>query len=300
LSDSKNWFLRWQIGKLESTTTLQSGVKKFLHYFQPHHRKYHHSPEWCKKVFTLFFNHTIESITTLQSGVKKFLHYFSTTPLWRVVVLFKEMAKEFYRRNLPHWQPENAVFFVTISLDGSLPKYILGELKAERDYEIKKLKEKGLSEAEAKISINNLQAFYFGKYDDLLDNPQNGIRHLATPEVIKVVTDSSHYLDGKDYKMVCYTIMSNHIHLIIYKLQKPLHKILMSFKGFTGKGANKIITEQGSFWQREYYDRVIRDRKELTEKIRYTLFNPVKAKLVDDWRKWKYSWVREEFEKYAP
>ena len=210
------------------------------------------------------------------------------------------MAKEFYRRNLPHWHPPNAVFFITISLEGSLPKHILNRLKEERDFEINKLHEQGLDDKVLKEVINQKQEFYFGKFDALLDNPQNDVKYLANPKIAKIVTDSLHYLDGKSYKLICYTIMSNHIHFIIYKVTEPLYKIMMNFKGFTGREANKILNNKGhKFWNREYYDRVIRDRREFTTKVKYVLFNPVKAKLVENWSDWKFSWIRKEFINHA-
>jgi hypothetical protein len=44
----------------------------------------------------------------------------------------------FYQRNLPHWQPTNAEFFITFRLAGSLPKQAISMLRAYR----KELKEK--------------------------------------------------------------------------------------------------------------------------------------------------------------
>jgi len=41
--------------------------------------------------------------------------------------------KEFYRRHLPHWQPREAVFFVTFRLKNSLPYEIIESLRVERE-----------------------------------------------------------------------------------------------------------------------------------------------------------------------
>jgi putative transposase len=43
--------------------------------------------------------------------------------------------KEFYRRHLPHWQPRNAVFFVTFRLKNSLPDEVIEALREERERE---------------------------------------------------------------------------------------------------------------------------------------------------------------------
>jgi len=39
--------------------------------------------------------------------------------------------KNFYRRNLPHWQPAETDFFITYRLAGSLPISKIVELKEE-------------------------------------------------------------------------------------------------------------------------------------------------------------------------
>jgi hypothetical protein len=41
--------------------------------------------------------------------------------------------KEFYRRHLPHWQPQNAIFFVTFRLKNSLPDAVIESLREEQE-----------------------------------------------------------------------------------------------------------------------------------------------------------------------
>ncbi|PAU94971.1 hypothetical protein CK503_05765 [Aliifodinibius salipaludis] len=38
----------------------------------------------------------------------------------------------FYRRNLPHWQPPEAQYFITFRLAGSLPKEATQKIKSQR------------------------------------------------------------------------------------------------------------------------------------------------------------------------
>jgi len=69
-------------------------------------------------------------------------------------------------------------------------------------------------------------------------------------------------------------------------------------KRHSAREANIILSRNGSFWQKESYDRLIRDRNDLAEKIEYTLYNPVKAGLVDDWRDWQFTYCKDEFLEY--
>jgi len=51
----------------------------------------------------------------------------------------------FYRRNLPHIHPQDAIFFITFGLVNSIPAAVLQKLQKERDDEIKQLKKKSMS-----------------------------------------------------------------------------------------------------------------------------------------------------------
>ena len=89
--------------------------------------------------------------------------------------------------------------------------------------------------------------------------------------------------------------MPNHIHLIIYKLKKPLYKIMQVLKGFTAHEINKTVNRKGKFWHAESYDNVVRSRNELHNKIQYVLNNPVKAGLIRDREGWRYSYCDPKF-----
>ncbi len=89
--------------------------------------------------------------------------------------------KEYYTRNLPHWQPEEGVFFITGRLEGSLPVKVIIELMARRDAKIAEIRENKpqLSDLEVQKALKAEKDLYFGKFDDLLDNPTSGPLFLA-------------------------------------------------------------------------------------------------------------------------
>jgi len=51
-------------------------------------------------------------------------------------------------------------------------------------------------------------------------------------------------------------------------------------------------TESGSFWEKRYYDRNIRDEQEFRAKLRYLHRNPVKRGLVKEPGDWNWSSFR--------
>ncbi len=127
--------------------------------------------------------------------------------------------KTFYRRNLPHFQPSGETFFVTFRLDGSLPINVIEEIKEERLKAIKEIA--GYDNTHVrKEKYKVCQSKYFGKFDKLLDGAGYGPTWLTDHRAAQVVKDAMHYYDKKTYELICYTIMSNHVHVVFTPLIK--------------------------------------------------------------------------------
>ena len=195
---------------------------------------------------------------------------------------------EEYRRKLPHIQPAKAVFFVTFNLKDSLPPHVVAELNEN----FADIKNNLLNSPKTKQ-----QAYedYNGQIDDMLDAGEYGHHWLKDPALAQIVANSLHFLDGKGFKLICYSIMSNHIHFVAYNLRKPLYRIMHTLKSYTANECNKVLNRNGEFWQREYFDRVVRDRNDLDEKIKYTINNPVKAGLTNHWKEHLFTFCRTAF-----
>ena len=213
--------------------------------------------------------------------------------------------KEFYRRNLPHYQPQNAVLFMTARLYGSIPKARLNELKEAREIEENRLRKLGLTEEELRKALRGERDLYFGKFDHLLDNNTKGPHWLKNDKIAQIWFDALKYFDGERYTVICSTIMSNHVHFIFYKLDRKLSQIMKSLKGFSAFEINKILKQENptialksEFWQDESFDRYIRDRADLRAKIFYILNNPVKAGIVEHWEDYEWNYIQEDFRKF--
>lgn len=191
--------------------------------------------------------------------------------------------KEEYRRKLPHIQPKDAVYFVTFCLKGALPKHVAETLRDQKNIIVTSAMLSSTKKYFARLN-------YFEEVNDFLDQAKSGPHWLKEPKIGQIVADSFEFIDGRDLKLVCYCIMSNHVHFVAYKLKKPLFKIMQSLKAYTARKCNNELNRSGSFWQREYFDRVIRDRNDFDRKILYTINNPVKAGLVKHWRDYPYTY----------
>ena len=200
-----------------------------------------------------------------------------------------------YKRNLPHILPDDGVFFVTFRIYNSLPLNILVRLKSDYEKEVKSVKAAVLNSKLLKSRLNEIYDDYFYEFDGFLDHYINDFDLSGNEKLSKIITDSIHYLDNKDYKLICYCIMPNHVHMIIYKLRKPLFKIMKVLKGYSAREINKVLERKGKFWHAESYDNVVRLRNELHNKIQYVLNNPVKAGLVKDKEDWECSYCNPDF-----
>lgn len=202
---------------------------------------------------------------------------------------------DFYRRNLPHWQPKGAEFFITFRLAGSLPKSVINHLK-EKYIQLKKLKSNELSANQ----VSNFEAKIFASYDESLEKELTGPTWLSNEKIAKVVAEALHFYDQSRYDLYAYTIMSNHVHLVFRHIEKydvdlPVTSIMKQIKSYTAKEGNKLLDRKGAFWQSESYDRVIREEQELENTIKYTLYNPVKAELIEEWKQWPFTYCKPDF-----
>ena len=228
----------------------------------------------------------------------------------------------YYKRNLPHYQPEGFIFFITIRLAGTIPKEVYNKIKSDFNNKLKSISNE-LNNLKKKELYQELFYNRFIKYEQILDSIKFGRKWLDNQLISSVVKDALHYREGKDYKLITYTIMPNHVHIIF----KPINfvertglsgydgllaqthtrnerrissfykvtEIMKSLKWYTAKEANKILNRKGMFWQHESYDHVIRDEKELKKLVEYVLNNPVKIGLTDDPYNYQWSYFNPKY-----
>ncbi|MDP2363879.1 MAG: transposase [Ignavibacteria bacterium] len=192
-------------------------------------------------------------------------------------------VRYFHRRNLPHLHYNKGDYFVTFRLKDSLP---LSELK--------RLKEE-LEKSSEELSIKGKKIFK--KYDDLLDSGKYGSDYLRSYEIANIIKDVINKYDNVYFELICFCIMPNHVHLVFTILDsgKTLSDIMKKIKGSTAIIINRHLKKEGSLWQAESFDRLIREEKELYNIIKYVLLNPVKANLVADWKDWKHTYCHPSF-----
>jgi REP element-mobilizing transposase RayT len=189
--------------------------------------------------------------------------------------------KTYFRRNLPHFHPDDAIYFVTFRLAHTISGIELQRIQPLYP---------------GARATNEDHAKYFQEYDFVLDAARHGPKYLAQPEVLAIVKSSLDFAAEQWLDMIAYAVMPNQVHFVAkLKGDRTLPQVMQSIKGFSAREANKLLQRTGTeFWQREYYDRVVREGR-LGNTVYYILMNPVKAGLVEDWRDWGGSYLSPGF-----
>ena len=189
------------------------------------------------------------------------------------------------RGRLPHWEKDNATYFITFRLADSLPKSVLERIESERLVIVKTAigLRRDLS-ADERTRIARLSTPVIERF---LDSGA-GACDLQNSAIAEKVANALRYFDEKRYRLFAWCVMPNHVHVVARLFPgQTLATVLHSWKSFSAKHANRILGRHGVFWQREYYDHFIRSEEEFERTIRYVTENPAKAQL----RNWKWFWV---------
>jgi len=213
------------------------------------------------------------------------------SPLTPTYLNPEDPIKKSKPKNLPHWSQEGATYAVTFRLADSLPKSVTEEYAAEKRMLsdiISKAEFEG-EETTAKDARKKLESLYSERMEEALEQG-HGECHMRRKDIAEIVRDAILRYAGERFELGAWCVMPNHVHLLIQPKEGfPLSEILQGMKAFSAKMANRLLGLEGTFWQRESYDHIIRDGEDYGKQTRYVLANPGKAGLVgwefvDEWR----------------
>jgi REP element-mobilizing transposase RayT len=182
---------------------------------------------------------------------------------------------------------EGGIYFVTFRLEDSLPAAVCQQIR-ERKRRFEEAKRSGRKmapkelETFAKLSSRHIE--------ELLDAGA-GCCYMKDPRIAQIVAAAIQYWDDQRYRQYAWCVMPNHVHSVFKPIGiHTLSSVMSSWKSYTVKPANKLLARKGHFWEREYYDHLIRDDAELQRAIVYVRDNPIRAGLRD----WPWVWCAGE------
>ena len=215
--------------------------------------------------------------------------------------LGKSLNRGWYSRGyLPHHDEAGLRQCITYHLADSLPSKLLS-----------------MMERELKVVAAERMPMERRRYIEHWLDTGHGSCALRNSEVAQCVVDTWKRFDDERYDLIAWVVMPNHVHVLIRQYADiPLGKIVQSWKSYTAKkireiedcraGARRSGEEEGKLaragarrsgeeavWQREYWDRSIRDEKHYRAVVNYIHQNPVEAGLVRCASDWPWSSFHE-------
>ncbi len=196
----------------------------------------------------------------------------------------RQIMQEWYGRGyIPHRDKIGLKQHVTFHLADSLPKKVIDRYKNEIKFIASGLRNNSTEDFEKKLveqKIEKMQEYLDAGFGNCI---------LRNPILASIVVDSIlEYAAGR-YEIHAWCVMPNHVHALIKTTEFSLSSIIRSWKSYTANKINKTIGKQQNIWQREYFDRYIRDDKHFIDTINYIEDNPVKAGLVKQKDEWEWS-----------
>jgi putative transposase len=181
------------------------------------------------------------------------------------------------RGYIPHWDFAGSVQAITFRLGDSLPSDVVAGWRRELKPLLKSL--------DAAVSLKRQAELHrrIARYEDA----GHGSCVLAKPDLARIAQQSLQEGHGESYKLIAWCIMPNHVHAVIRLLDETsLGVIVKRWKAGAAVRINRELARNGSLWQEDYHDRLIRDMDHLQNAVAYVRRNPVKAGLcgrIEDW-----------------
>lgn len=190
------------------------------------------------------------------------------------------------RGHLPHWDQEDATYFITWRTADSIPKALWEEWQIAR---ATWLRGHGIdtTESDWRRKLETLGepqrrefARTFSRRLESELDAGHGECVLRDSKLAGIVADSLLHFDGDRYAMGDFVIMPNHVHLLVGGLARDaMLKQVKSWKKWAALEINKYLGRRGRLWQDESFDHLVRSEAAFEKFRNYIAENPVRAKL---------------------
>jgi REP element-mobilizing transposase RayT len=191
------------------------------------------------------------------------------------------------RYHLPHWQQDKKTYFITFRLKDSIPAAVIHQWQVTRDAWIENHPLPWSPETE--------QEFHH-EFSNILDrhlDDCHGACILRQPANYEIVAQAFQHFNESRYLLHAFVVMPNQVHLLLSLAEEViLAKTIESWKHFTATRINNLTGNSGALWQKDYFDRIIRNWDHFGNVCRYIRRNPAKAKLpTGDYHLYLAPWI---------
>jgi REP element-mobilizing transposase RayT len=180
------------------------------------------------------------------------------------------------RNHLPHWRQDRVSCFLTFRLGDSIPAALLAKWREDRDRWRLANPNPWSAETEAEYHKR-----FSAAIDRYLDEGY-GSCLLREPANAQIVATAFEHFDHSRYLLHAWVIMPNHVHMLLSPcVEFQLSRVVAGWKRFTATKIHAGNGGSGSLWQKDYFDRFIRDWDHFINVARYIRRNPSKGQLPD-------------------
>ena len=170
---------------------------------------------------------------------------------------------------LPHGHQNNKIQFITFRLADSLPQEKLAELTA--------FKEQWLAAHPQPWDQKTKDEYDYTirrKIDRWLDQGF-GECILQREDIRQIVANTLLLYHGRRYYLYRFVIMPNHVHLLLSPIGEEVSsRFIGSVKQYTANAINQALGRKGQVWQRNFFDRLVRDGNNFEAYVNYINQNP--------------------------
>jgi REP element-mobilizing transposase RayT len=199
----------------------------------------------------------------------------------RLVLSKQENRDGWHSRGyFPHFDGERVTQHVSFHLFDSLPQSVLAHWRQE-------LRLRPQQETDLELR-KRIQEFLNRGY---------GSCFLRDDRLAAIVENALLCFDGQRYSLHSWCVMPNHVHTLFTPAKEfKRSEILHSWKSFTAHECNKLLLRSGRVWEREPFDRYIRNEQHFRNAVQYIENNPVKARLCERPEDWEWSSARRRLD----
>lgn len=173
------------------------------------------------------------------------------------------------RKNLPHWNQDNCVQFVTFRLADSLPQSRLREFVQLRKEWLKNHPlpwDKQTQSDYARIFGQRVCKWLDANYGTCL------LKDVRARQIVEQTLLRYH---GVRYTLHAYVIMPNHVHVLLsLQSDADIRQTVSGWKRFSAREINRLYARRGLLWERESFDHLVRNATYFEHKLQYILQNP--------------------------
>lgn len=185
-------------------------------------------------------------------------------------IISNKHAYWYSRGDLPHFETSARLQMITYRLADSVPQDVVRALHA-------------------RMMDGGSQTQYRLKIENLMDSGL-GSCCLRDPANAAIVRDTWLFQNHRDYRLHAWVIMPNHVHVLVDVFpHATLPDIVKAWKSISARKIQAQRGQVGSLWQKEYWDRYIRNGVHYERAVNYIYENPVDAGLARKSEEWLWS-----------